>query len=118
MATYLFTYRVAKTPLREVLAELDETARAERLSAWNDWFESMEASVIERGQPVADAHDIGNCGSDTRIGGYSLVTADNLEEALRKAKGCPGLAWGGGVEVGELTELPVPNPKPEVSARV
>lgn len=118
MTTYLFTYRVAKTPLREVLAELDEAARAERLSAWNDWFESMEASVIERGQPVADAHEIGNCGSETRIGGYSLVTADNLEEAFRMATGCPGVAWGGGVEVGELMELPLSPSKQEVSARV
>jgi hypothetical protein len=118
MAKYLFTYRVSKTPLREVLAELDETARAERLSAWSDWFESIEASVIERGQPVADAHEIGNCDSETRIGGYSLVTADNLEEAFRMARGCPGLAWGGGVEVGELVELPLPSPKQEVSGRV
>ncbi len=116
MATYLFTYRVPKTPLREVLARLDEAARAKRLSAWNDWFESMEASVIERGQPVADAHDVGNCGSDTRIGGYSLVTADNLEQAFRLARGCPGLESGGGVEVGELIELPLAPPKPEVSA--
>jgi hypothetical protein len=110
MATYLFTYRVPMTPLREVLAQLDETMRAERLSAWNDWFDSMEASVIERGQPVANAHDIGNCGSETRVGGYSLVTADTLEEAFRMANGCPAVASGGGVEVGELMELPLSAP--------
>jgi hypothetical protein len=118
MATYVFTYRVPKTPLREVLAQLDETARAERLSAWNEWFESMRANVIERGQPVAEAHDVGTCGSETRIGGYSLVTADTLEEALRMAQGCPGLEWGGGVEVGELMELPLAPAKREVSAAV
>jgi hypothetical protein len=116
MATYVFTYRVPKTPLREALAQLDETARAERLSAWNGWFESIGANVIERGQPVAEAHDVGTCGSETRIGGYSLVTAEKLEDALRMAKGCPGLEWGGGVEIGELVELPLASAKQEVTA--
>jgi hypothetical protein len=36
-----------------------------------------------------------------------LVTAENLDEALMLAKGCPILAaGGGGFEVGELADLP------------
>jgi hypothetical protein len=29
------------------------------------------------------------------------------------AEGCPGVAWGGGVEVGELLELPLAPPTRE-----
>ena len=34
------------------------------------------------------------------------MTADNLDEALTLAKACPIVAAGGGVEVGELADLP------------
>jgi hypothetical protein len=75
----------------------------DRIAAWNGWFEDMADRVVERGKPVADARAIGNCGEGTRIGGYSIVTAKDLQEAVEVAKGCPGLGWGGGVEVGEFS---------------
>ena len=106
MTQFVLTYRVPKTPLREVLEELTEEQRASRLAEWNDWFDSMGANLVERGQPVNAAYEVGNCDSDMRIGGYSLVSADSPDEALRMAEGCPGIARGGGVEVGELIELP------------
>jgi hypothetical protein len=34
------------------------------------------------------------------------VTADDLDGALALAKGCPDIAIGGGVDVGEIAELP------------
>jgi hypothetical protein len=39
------------------------------------------------------------------LGGYSLITAADLEAAVILGKGCPFLENGGGVEVGELTLL-------------
>jgi hypothetical protein len=36
------------------------------------------------------------------IVGYSIVKADTLELATELAKGCPGLASGGSVEVREI----------------
>jgi|SRR5215831_12055843 len=106
MSAYVLCYRVPKTPLREALGQLDEAAQASRLAAWRGWFESMGERVVDRGQPIGDAHEVGNCGPETRVGGYSVVAADTLEEAIKLANGCPGLEWGGGVEVGEIVELP------------
>jgi hypothetical protein len=113
MTQFLFSYRVPKTPLWEVLGELTEEQRASRIAAWNGWFDSMGANVLERGQPVGAAHEVGNCDGEMRVGGYSLVAAESLEQALYMAEGCPGVAWGGGVEVGELLELPLAPPTPE-----
>ena len=36
------------------------------------------------------------------LGGYIVVRADSLDAAKDLAKGCPGLAGGGRVEVGEI----------------
>jgi hypothetical protein len=93
MTQFLFSYRVPKTPLWEVLGELTEEQRASRIAAWNGWFDSNCASVLERGHPVAAAHEVGNCDGEMRVGGYSLVAAESLEQALHMAEGCcPGVA--------------------------
>ncbi len=63
--------------------------------------------LVQRGNPVNDAQALGKCTAATRIGGYSLVSA-NLDAAVALAKGCPGLEWGGGVEVGEFIEIGQP----------
>jgi hypothetical protein len=39
------------------------------------------------------------------VGGYSIVKADSIEAAAELAKGCPGLLYGGKVEVRPLAGL-------------
>ena len=48
---------------------------------------------------------MGDTGS-TALSGYIVLSADSFDAALEVAKGCPGLAYGGAIEVGE----PVPAP--------
>jgi len=94
MAAFLFSYRVPNdyTPGDPAVT-----------SAWTRWFESMGSHVVDAGNPVFESSTIGDCGTDTTLAGYSLVNADDLNSALALAKGCPGLAHGGGIEVGVLT---------------
>ena len=73
---------------------------------WTAWFDKMGASVVDLGNPVFDRTTVGNCGPDTDLGGYTLVTADGFGAAVALAEGCPLLHDGGGVEVGELKPVP------------
>src|SRR6478672_13593215 len=73
------------------------------MAQWMAWFEQLGSAVVDAGLPVFSRSTLGNCGSGSALGGYSLITADDLEAAVTLAKGCPALAAGGGVEVGELT---------------
>jgi YCII-related domain len=95
MSRFIFTYRPAKgyQPSEEAAA------------AWGAWFERIEGSVLDRGNPVFESSTLGNVAADTRLGGYSVVTAENLDAAIALAEGCPLLERGGGVEVGVITEL-------------
>jgi hypothetical protein len=91
MAKFLFSYRTVDSP--------------DTMAAWLAWFDSMGTSMVDQGLPVTRSSPLGNLGADTRLGGYSVVTADSLEAAVAIAKGCPILAQGGGVEVGEVFDL-------------
>jgi hypothetical protein len=97
MAEFIFTYR---TPADYTLGNRDGIA------AWNTWFQGLGSQLRDLGKPVFNRATVGDSGDGARLGGYSLVTAENLDEAITLAKGCPILAAGGGVEVGELADLP------------
>jgi len=96
MTTFLFSYRMPKAFV---------PGRPDAVAAWAAWFEEMGASVTDPGNPVFERASLGDCGEGTVLGGYSLITADDLDAALALAKGCPALAEGAGVEVGVITEL-------------
>ena len=97
MATFVLTYRA---PEDYTLGTPDGVA------AWTSWFESMGAHLADRGQPVAESATVGDCGSTRPLGGYSVITADDLGAAVALAQGCPFVGRGGGVEVGRLANPP------------
>ena len=97
MAEFIFTYR---TPADFTPGTPDGIA------AWTAWFEGIGSQVRDIGKPVFNRATVGGSAGSAPLGGYSLVTAETLDEALMLARDCPIVAAGGGVEVGELADLP------------
>ena len=110
MPTYIFTYH---QPAGYVPGS-DTTVTA----AWEAFFERIGDNVVDPGQPVFDRTTLGEIGSSTQLGGYSVVTATNLAEAAALAGGCPSLQRGGGVQIGELAELPPEHPASRLRERL
>ena len=95
MPKFLFSYRVPK----------DYQPGAESGPAWEAWFESLGTSRIDTGHAVVATQSLGELGAHTRLGGYSVVTADDIEGAAALAQGCPALHFGGGIEIGAVPEF-------------
>lgn len=84
---------------------------------WMDWIARIAAQnkLTDRGNRLAHEgkvirpNNIVTDGPYTEIkeliGGYTIVKAESLEEATELAKGCPGLLFGGSVEVREISVL-------------
>ncbi len=97
MPKYVFVYRASND---YVPGESDAVA------AWSEFRDLLGDQVVDFGNPVFESSSLGNCeDSSTRLGGYSFVTADDLESAVALAKGSPTMTTGGGVVIGEITEL-------------
>jgi hypothetical protein len=105
MPKFLFSYRVPK----------DYQPGEETGKAWQAWFDSLGASQIDIGHAVLASRMLGNLGDDTRLGGYSIVTAGDMAEAAALAGGCPALGFGGGLEVGAVPEFTGSGPVPDGS---
>ena len=97
MGKYLFAYKGGGMPQTE-----EEQQRV--MAAWTAWFGTLGDSVIEIGNPFGASAAV-NGGSTSGLTGYSVVSADSLDDAVAKAGGCPILADGGGVEVYETIAM-------------
>ncbi len=104
MATFVLSYRVPQAYTQ---------GQPEAVAVWTGWFERLGARGVDPGHGVVESGSLGNIGPGTRLGGYSVVIADDLEAAVAVASGCPSLTLGGGVEVGLIAEL---NQRPHLPA--
>lgn len=105
MAKYLFVYHgggSAPSSPEEVKKVMD---------AWGAWFGSLGSAVIDGGNPVGKSSTVKPDGSLVSGGGanpasgYSLIEASSLEDAHKKAKGCPLLKRGGTIEIAQAMDM-------------
>lgn len=97
MASFVFTYRAPKQYA---------PGAPQAVAEWKAFFDAMGEHLVNMGNPVFERDTVGVT-SDTVLGGYSLVDADDLDAAVAIAKSCPLVSRGGGVEVGELANVDV-----------
>ena len=88
-----------------------EEAQKQAMDAWGAWYGSIGAAVKDPGNPftpVAKTIAPDGAVSDGGAGaasGYTILTADSLDEAVTLAKGCPVLLGGGSIAVHETFDV-------------
>jgi hypothetical protein len=80
------------------------------MAAWGAWFGELGETLIDGGNPFGASASVQSDGAvapgaASGIGGYTLITADSLDDATAKAKGCPVLTSGGAVEIYEALDM-------------
>lgn len=106
MTKYLFVYHGATGPVPTDPAEIKAIH-----DAWGAWFASMGAAVIDGGNPVGKSSTVNpngslvNGGGANPASGYSLIEASSLEDAHKKASGCPILRNGGSIEIAACIDM-------------
>src|SRR5579864_6467532 len=110
MSEYVFLYRGGERP-----ASAEDVQKI--MQKWVNWFKDMSAKgqVVNRGEPLEAQGKIVKNGKTVTdapfaeakdvIGGFSLISAKDLNEAAEIAKGCPILERGGQVEVRPVMQL-------------
>jgi hypothetical protein len=113
MAKFLFIYRGGN----ETEASMTPEEMQQNMQKWGAWIGEAMAKgwmlnpgdALTREGCVVDARKIVTDGpfveSKEIVGGYSIVQAETLHAAAELAKGCPGLMFGGKVEVRPLAGL-------------
>ena len=84
-----------------IRGEKDRSLSSEEEAVWHQWFQSIGESITEFHR-VGEARTVGAEIGRTVPSSFVVVTAESLEAAERLASGCPGLAQGGVVEIGQV----------------
>jgi hypothetical protein len=97
MGKYVFVYVSGGRPESE-----EEGQRV--MAAWRERLESIGDAVVDWGEPFAASSAVSG-GTLSGLTGYSIVTAADMDDAVRLAEGCPIFANNGGVEVYETMAM-------------
>lgn len=103
MATYLLVYKGGSMP--ETEAEQGQV-----MEAWGKWFSGLGEAVVDGGNPFGPSKSVSADGSisdgaSSRLSGYSILKAENLDAAAALAKDCPVLLGGASIEVYETFDV-------------
>ena len=100
MATFLITYHGGGMP------ESAE-ARDKTIAAFQAWTASVGDAMIDPGAPLGPRKTVTSDGvtdapADATLGGYSLISADSLDDAVKAVTGHPFVGRGGTLQVSQV----------------
>ena len=82
------------------------------MKAWMDWAQKCGYNLVDMGSPLGSGVTVRPGGktaeSDSEIIGYSILQANNMEEALGLLKDHPHLNWNAECEIQVHESLPAP----------
>jgi hypothetical protein len=100
MAKYLVTYHGAQPPSNPAAAEQVK-------AAFGQWLQVAGDAVVDPGAPTHLVTQVskGQPAAAVEIGGYSIIEASSLDEALKLLKSHPFVGRGGTLQVNELLSI-------------
>ena len=104
MPKYILAYHGGSIP--ETKEEGDRV-----MADWVKWMGDVGPAMADGGNPtgasrtIAANGTVSDGGGSNPLSGFSIVEAPNLDAAVQLARGCPQLAAGGSIEVGELIDM-------------
>jgi hypothetical protein len=111
MSEFLYLYRGSEQPGSPKLMQ-------EQMERWGAWLKDLGAkgNLKNPGQPLERTGKVVKGSNKTvtdgpfaeakdLVGGYSIVEAQNIEQATELARGCPVFVYGGSVEVRPVMKI-------------
>ncbi len=80
------------------------------MAAWQAWMAGVGDALVNPGAPVGmsktvSADGVADDGGSNPLGGFTIVKADSIEQAIELTKGNPHLDFGGTIEVAEIIDM-------------
>ena len=110
MAKYKLLYQ-SDAAAEQVMAQASEVDMQAGMAQWLAWRDRVGADNVDFGFPLQPRVHVDQEGkaseSSSAASGYSILTADSLDDAVAMVADHPHLRWRGGtIEVLELLPMP------------
>ncbi len=111
MKKFIVIYH-APADAMEQTANTSPEDQAKGMEMWMQWAQKCGNKLVDLGAPLANGQQLSpdgkSKGSNKNVAGYSILQAENMEEAKALLKGHPHLGWNAAcsIEVHETMPLP------------
>lgn len=89
-----------------------EAEQAKVMQDWADWYTGLGSAVADPGNPIgpvskkiASNGDVSDGSGEPLVTGYTILSADSLDDAVKMAKKCPVLDGGSEITVFESFDV-------------
>jgi hypothetical protein len=115
MSQYLYLYRMPDSARQEATSTPERAQQS--MQRWMTWLGELDAKghLNDRGQPLERTGKVVRGRKNVTdgpfteakdlVGGFTLVEAKNIDEAVELSYGCPALETGGSVEVRPVMKM-------------
>ena len=112
MKKFLVVYHAPADAMAQ-MANIPPEQQAKGMEAWMQWMQKVGDRLVDGGAPLMNGQQLNVDGSSTgsskQVSGYSILQAENMEDAKSLLKGHPHLnGWNQNctIEVHETMKLP------------
>ena len=111
MKKFIVIYHAPADAMKQTAA-MSKEEQAKGMEAWMDWAKKCGDKLVDLGAPLMNGQQLIPGGkskpSDKNVSGYSILQAENMEQAKKLLQGHPHLAWNAdcSIEVHETMPLP------------
>lgn len=85
--------------------------QAEGMKAWMTWAQKCGDKLVDLGSPLMNGQSLtpaGSSASNMQVAGYSVLQANNMDEAKTLLKGHPHLGWNAACSIEVYESMPLP----------
>lgn len=81
------------------------------MADWGAWYQKMGEAIVDGGNPFSGSKHVGQNGvgdgpvSSPPATGYTVISANSLDDAVAKVEGHPHVKFGGQVSVYETFDM-------------
>ena len=110
MKKFIVIYRAPQSAI-EAMENSSPDEMKKGMEPWMEWAKKCGDALVDLGTPLGNGMKItkeGAMSSESDVSGYSVLQAENIEEATKLLLGHPHVMWAEGcsVEVFESLALP------------
>jgi len=110
MKKYIVLYTTPIEASRQ-MAEPSPEEQAKGMELWMQWAQKCGNKLVDLGSPLTGGQQLSPGGSTTsnlNIAGYSVLQAENMQEAKALLKGHPHLGWNAACTIEVYETMPIP----------
>lgn len=110
MKKFIVIYHASEDAARKMASATPEEMKA-GMEPWMDWAKKCGAGLVDMGTPLGGGQNVTKAGtkpSTKEVVGYSILQANNMDEAVVMLKGHPHLDWVESCEIEVHESLPLP----------